>query len=91
MSREDVEVIKVEISKPLAEKFRRYVAEKYGLKRGSLSRAMTDLIEKELRLSQHLSNTIDDILGLGILSDYKWEGEDLTEALRRKINVPNRR
>ncbi len=47
----DVEVIKVELPRDLAERFRKYVAEKYGLRRGgSLSRAIADLIIKELAL-----------------------------------------
>jgi len=28
--------------------------------------------------------TVDSIVGLGLLSDYLWEGEDLVEALRRR-------
>ena len=32
----DKEVLKIEISKPLADKFRRWVAERYGMRRGSL-------------------------------------------------------
>jgi hypothetical protein len=56
-----------------------------------LSRALADLIEKELGapMSQS-SNTVDEILGLGLRSDYMWEGEDLVEALRRRANVPDR-
>jgi hypothetical protein len=40
MRRDDVEVIKVEVPKALAERFRKYVAEKYGLRRGSLTKAI---------------------------------------------------
>ena len=88
---EDTEVIKVEIPKSLAEKFRRYIAEKYGFRRGVLSKAIADLIEKELgSLRFQTSSTIDEIVGLGIQSDYKWEGEDLVEALRRRANVLDR-
>ena len=91
-NKKDTEVIKVEIPKSLAEKFRKYVAEKYGFRKGALSKAITDLIEKELRsLRFQSSSTIDEIVGLGFQSDYKWEGEDLVEALRRRANVPNRR
>lgn len=36
MGEEDVKVIKVELPKWLTEKFRRYVAEKYGFRRGAL-------------------------------------------------------
>ncbi len=86
-----VEVIKVEIPVWLAEKFRRYVAEKYGLRRGSLSRAIADLIEKELGLAeQEVETSVDSIVGIGLYTGYKWEGEDLVEALRRKTkHVPN--
>ncbi len=34
--------------------------------------------------------TVDEIVGLGFQSDYKWEGEDLIDALRRRVNVLNR-
>lgn len=87
----DVEVIKVEIPKPLAERFRRYVAERYGFRRGALSKAIVDLIERELALTEsHSVEGVNNIVGLGLLSDYKWEGEDLVEALRRMVHVPNR-
>ena len=90
--RKKSEVIKVEIPKSLAERFRKYVAEKYGFRRGALSKAIADLIEKELNSSRPQSNnTIDKIVGIGLQSDYKWEGEDLIEALRRRANVSNRR
>ncbi len=80
-----VETIKVEIPEWLAEKFRRYVANKYGFHRGSLSKAIIDLIEKELGLSEsNKVETVDSIVGIGIESDYKWRGEDLIEALRRR-------
>jgi hypothetical protein len=90
MRGEDVEVIKVEVPKALAEKFRRYVAERYGLRRGSITRAIIDLIEEKLSgVEQHTIGTVDSIVGLGLKSDYMWSGEDLVEALRRKmINVP---
>jgi len=91
-TKKDTEVIKVEIPKSLAERFRKYVAEKYGFRRGALSRAIADLIKRELNaLRSQSSNTVDSIVGLGLLSDYRWEGEDLAEALRRRANVPDRR
>ena len=81
-----VEVIKVEVPVWLAEKFRRYVAEKYGLRRGAISRAVVDLIMRELGLAEaRESGAVDSIVGLGLLSDYLWEGEDLVEALRRRV------
>jgi hypothetical protein len=46
-------------------------------------------MEKELDLQSSSSLNIDSIVGLGNLSDYKWEGEDLVEALRKRINVSN--
>jgi len=48
LQEEDFEVIKIKVSKALAEKFRRYVAERYGLKRGSITKAIVDLIEEKL-------------------------------------------
>ncbi|MBS7611396.1 hypothetical protein KEJ27_04225 [Candidatus Bathyarchaeota archaeon] len=92
MEREDIEVIKVELPKWLAEKFWRYVAEKYGFRRGVLSKAMADMIERELETRYSLdSDTIDGIVSLGLSSDYKWNGEDLVEALGRKYSLPDRR
>ncbi len=89
--KEDTEVIKVEIPRLLAERFRRYVAERYGLRRGSLSRAVADLIEKELGAQRFQgSKNVDEIVGLGLQSDYTWEGEDLVEALRRRADVLDR-
>ncbi len=89
--RRRVEIIKVEIPIWLAEKFRKYVAEKYGLRRGALSRAIIDLIEKELGLNESRENkTINSIVGIGLQSDYVWKGEDLVEALRRRAGLaPN--
>jgi len=88
-----VEVIKAEVPVWLAEKFRRYVAERYGLRKGAISRAIADLIKRELGITETgESNTIDAIAGLGLLSDYLWKGEDLVEALRRRsLNVSHRR
>jgi len=74
------EVIKVELPKPLAERFRRYVAEKYGLRKGALSAAVADLIVKALGTST--GEGVDAIVGLGLESGYTWAGEDLVEALR---------
>ncbi|MEM1986527.1 MAG: hypothetical protein QXQ02_06180 [Halobacteria archaeon] len=92
MGREDVEVIKVELPRWLAERFRRHAAEKYGFRKGSLSKAIADMIERELKSEFSLaSGTVDAIVGLGLQSDYEWDGEDLVEALRRKYSLPNRR
>lgn len=92
MGREDIEVIKVELPRWLAEEFRRYVADKYGFRRGALSKAIADIMERELEIGRGLgSGTIDGIVGLGLLSDYDWMDEDLVEALRKKYNLPNRR
>ncbi|MEZ0394397.1 MAG: hypothetical protein ABWK00_05090 [Desulfurococcaceae archaeon] len=81
---------KVELPRELAEKFRRYVAEKYGLRRGALSRAIADLIERELG-SREPGSDISGIIGLGLQSDYVWEGEDIVEALRKRLDVSHRR
>ncbi|MEM2894319.1 MAG: hypothetical protein QXD04_07625 [Candidatus Bathyarchaeia archaeon] len=50
MGRGDAEVIKVELPRWLAERFQRYAAERYGLRRGPLSKAIADMIERELKL-----------------------------------------
>uniref|UniRef100_A0A7C4GZU7 Uncharacterized protein n=1 Tax=Thermofilum pendens TaxID=2269 RepID=A0A7C4GZU7_THEPE len=88
---EDTEVIKVELPEWLAERFRRYVAEKYGFRR-ALSRAVADLVEREPGLDRASSSgTVDGIVGLGLLSDYSWGGEDIAEALRRRWSLPGGR
>lgn len=74
------EVVKVELPKPLAEKLRRYAAERYGLRRGALSKAVAELLE--LALGAPGGEGVDGIVGLGLESSYRWEGEDLVEALR---------
>jgi hypothetical protein len=88
----DFEVIKIKVSKALAEKFRRYVAERYGLKRGSITKAIVDLIEEKLgEVEQSARGTVDSIVGLGLKSDYMWSGKDLVEALRRRVNTSSGR
>jgi len=89
--RRDVEVIKVELPRDLAERFRRYVAERYGFRRGALSRAVADLIARELEMRSESSGTVDSIVGIGLQSDFQWDGEDLIEALRRRMDVSDRR
>ncbi len=87
-NRRNIEVIKVEMPRWLAEKFRRYVAEKYGFRRGALSRAIIDLVQKELGLSKSgRAETVSSIVGIGLRSDYMWNGEDLVEALRKRMRV----
>jgi hypothetical protein len=87
LQEEDFEVIKIKVSKALAEKFRRYVAERYGLKRGSITKAIVDLIEEKLVEVEHFTGgTVDSIVGLGLKSDYIWCGEDLVEVLRRRVS-----
>ncbi|MGC9020740.1 MAG: hypothetical protein ACP5KE_05975 [Candidatus Methanodesulfokora sp.] len=76
----DKEVIKVELPGPLAERFRRYVADRYGQKRGSLSKAVADLIERAVGPPEE--SGVDAIVGLGLKSNYQWRGEDLVEALK---------
>ncbi len=90
MKKRDIEIIKVEVSRSLAERFRKYVAEKYGMRRGALSKAVADIIEEKLGRVEQLTGTVDLLVGLGLESEYLWEGEDLVEALRRKANVLDR-
>ena len=61
----DVEVIKV-VLPDLAERFRRYVAERYGLRRGALSRTIADLMARELTLYGKSKGCADAIVGLGL-------------------------
>lgn len=82
--------MKIEISKPIAEKFRRWVAERYGMRRGALSKAVEDLIAKAVNEPELGVGGVEDIIGIGLLSDYSWRGEDLYEALRAR-HVSDRR
>lgn len=76
--------MKIEISKPIAEKFRRWVAERYGMRRGALSKAVEDLIAKAVNEPELGVGGVEDIIGIGLLSNYSWRGEDLGEALRAR-------
>jgi hypothetical protein len=88
VKKNDVDIIKVEVPKALAEKFRKYVAEKYGLRRGSITKAIVDLIEEKLAEARKpAADTVDRIVGLGLESDHLWNGEDLVEALRKRAHV----
>ncbi|MGC9178903.1 MAG: hypothetical protein ACP5GZ_01710 [Vulcanisaeta sp.] len=82
-SRRDVEVIKVELPRDLAER--------YGFRRDVLSRTVADLIARELGMRSGSSGTVDSIVGIGLQSDFQWDGEDLIEALRRRMDVSDRR
>ncbi|AEA13592.1 hypothetical protein TUZN_2135 [Thermoproteus uzoniensis 768-20] len=77
------EVIKVEIPRWLAERLRRYAAERYGVRRGALSRAVVEILERELGGPAE-GGGLDRLVGLGLSSDLEWGGEDLGEALRRR-------
>ena len=50
----------------LAERFRRYVAERYGLRRSALSRTIADLMARELTLYGKSKGCADAIVGLGL-------------------------
>ncbi|MEM2021661.1 MAG: hypothetical protein QXP80_05505 [Zestosphaera sp.] len=54
------------IKKTLAKRFRRCITERYGLRRDSLSKAVTDLIEEELGATQSLAS--DNVNALDALS-----------------------
>ncbi len=54
-------------------------------------RAMADLIARELGMYSGSSGTVDSIVGIGLQSDFQWDGEDLIEALRRRMDVSDRR
>lgn len=81
------EVLKIEVSKHLAEKFRQWVAERYGMRRGSLSKAVEDLISRAV--GEAAVGGVDEIIGIGLSSDHEWKGEDICDALRAR-HVPNR-
>ena len=68
-------------------RFLRYVAERYGLRRGTLPRAIADLIA---RVSPYGEGGVGmgAIVGLSFQSDYRRDGEDAIEALR-KVYVPD--
>ncbi|GAB6946966.1 hypothetical protein JCM16161A_10960 [Vulcanisaeta sp. JCM 16161] len=73
-----VEVIKVELPRDLAERLRRYAAERYGSSSGALSRAVAELIARELGMHSEPSGTVDSIVSIGLQSDFSmgWEGSD---------------
>ncbi|MEM1752075.1 MAG: hypothetical protein QXY92_06715 [Archaeoglobaceae archaeon] len=60
-------MLKVEPQKWLAEKFREYVAEKYGLRKGALSKAVADLIEQELKKRE---GSVHFIVGLSLFQNF---------------------
>lgn len=85
------EVIKVEIPKWLAERLRRYAAERYGMRRGALSRAVAEILERELGGAPGgEAGGLDQLVGLGLSAPVEWRGEDLGEVLRRRY-VSDRR
>jgi len=76
MRRKDADVIKIKVLKALAEK--------YGLRRGSLTKDIADLIEEKLaEAKKPATDTVDHTVGLGLESNHPWNGEDLVEALTR--------
>lgn len=75
------ETIKVEIPKWLADRLRKYAAERYGLRRGALSRAVSEILERELGGPPPSAEGLDRLVGLGLSSPRRWGGEDLAEAL----------
>ena len=69
--------------KALVDKFRRYVAEKWGVRMGSNGKAIRDRNMEEISRSSHVaSERVDSIVGLGLQSDFGWRGEDLSYALK---------
>lgn len=74
-------MIKVELLKWLAERLRRYAAEKYGLRREALSKAVVEILERELGYPQPSAGGWI-VVELGLSSPRRWNGEDLAEALR---------
>lgn len=57
-----------------------------------LSKVVANIIERELGTGWSSgSDNVDAIVGLGLLSDYEWWGEDLVEVLRRKYSLTDRR
>ena len=84
-----IKAIKAKVPVWLARRSHRYVAERYRLRKRAISRATINLIKKELGIIKSREpDTVDAIVGLELLSNHLWEGEDLVEALRKKsLNV----
>lgn len=85
----ETEVIKIVLPRDLAERFRKYAADKYGSAKDPLSKAVIDIIEKEMSITPHSNSSckLDELIGLGLNSDYLWEGEDVIEAIRRRLFI----
>lgn len=47
------------------------------------------VLEEKLGSVEGPPSTVDSLVGLGLRSSYIWGGEDLVEALRRRVNVPD--
>jgi hypothetical protein len=43
--------------------------------------------EKSAEMKKPTTDTVDHIVGLGLESDYLWNGEDLVEALKMKTHL----
>lgn len=46
-------------------------------------REFSKKLSNRLRRAEGEGDGIDEMVGLGLLSDYQWRGEDLADALRR--------
>jgi hypothetical protein len=50
-------------------------------------KAVRDRNMEEISKSSHLpSERVDSIVGLGLESDFEWRGEDLSDALKYRVN-----
>jgi hypothetical protein len=47
--------------------------------------------EKSAEMKKSTTDTVDNIVGLGLESDYLWNGEDLVEALRMRTHLTSSR
>jgi hypothetical protein len=76
MRRKDADVIKIKVLKALAEK--------YGPRRGPLTKAIVDLMEEKLaEAKKPATDTVDHIVGLGFESNHPCNGEDFVEPSSR--------
>lgn len=87
--RSSIKHIKKTLLDRLIEKFCRHVAERYGFRWVPFSRLVIEPIDRVLRLKTRCLEGLvsDSIVGLGLRSCYMWEGEDLVEALRRRLGA----
>ena len=82
-----MEILRSVVPKALIDKLRRYVAKKWDVKISSNKKAIRDRNMEEISKSSHVpSEKVDSIVGLELESDFEWRGEELSDALKYRVN-----